>query len=230
MKSAIKKEKGKVDLFGEPVAGGKAGAPGRDSVRRTGRLCPSLFLSRFSFGQSRPVRRTLSRPGAPAFPPATGRGQLYQRQPRGPGAIAFAEQVDFALLFFYRAFHLASAGSGLPAIVRLYARLPHRALYFTAAGGGDLQLLRRALPDGGPCSSSCGLPPVSDRQVAKTKSASSSGSCSALTSIPDFVFATWRSDTGGKPQDELQAMEAVMPGWCDFMRDCTWATIRESAA
>ncbi|MRT51300.1 MULTISPECIES: iron-siderophore ABC transporter substrate-binding protein [Enterobacteriaceae] len=36
----------------------------------------------------------------------------------------------------------------------------------------------------------------------------------------DFVFATWRSDTGGKPQDELQAMEAVMPGWCDFMRAC----------
>ncbi len=32
----------------------------------------------------------------------------------------------------------------------------------------------------------------------------------------DFVFATWRSDTGGKPQDELQAMEGVMPGWCDF--------------
>jgi hypothetical protein len=30
-----------------------------------------------------------------------------------PGAIAFAEQVDFALLFFYRAFHLASAGSAL---------------------------------------------------------------------------------------------------------------------
>lgn len=36
----------------------------------------------------------------------------------------------------------------------------------------------------------------------------------------DFVFATWRSDTGGKPQDELKAMEAVMTGWCDFMRAC----------
>jgi ABC-type Fe3+-hydroxamate transport system, periplasmic component len=36
----------------------------------------------------------------------------------------------------------------------------------------------------------------------------------------DFVFATWRSDTGGKPQDELQAMEKVMPGWCNFMRAC----------
>lgn len=36
----------------------------------------------------------------------------------------------------------------------------------------------------------------------------------------DFVFATWRSDTGGKSQDELKAMEAVMPGWCDFMRAC----------
>ncbi|KAI3491549.1 hypothetical protein L1887_44170 [Cichorium endivia] len=30
----------------------------------------------------------------------------------------------------------------------------------------------------------------------------------------DFVFATWRGDTGGKPQDELAAMDAVMPGWC----------------
>ena len=36
----------------------------------------------------------------------------------------------------------------------------------------------------------------------------------------DYVFATWRSDTGGKPDDELKAMEAVMPGWCDFMRAC----------
>ncbi|HGK4671486.1 TPA: ABC transporter substrate-binding protein [Kluyvera georgiana] len=36
----------------------------------------------------------------------------------------------------------------------------------------------------------------------------------------DFVFATWRSDTGGKPQDELNEMEKVMPGWCDFMRAC----------
>ncbi|SNY74621.1 iron-siderophore ABC transporter substrate-binding protein [Enterobacter sp. CC120223-11] len=36
----------------------------------------------------------------------------------------------------------------------------------------------------------------------------------------DFVFATWRSDTGGKPEEELKAMEAVMPGWCDFMQAC----------
>lgn len=36
----------------------------------------------------------------------------------------------------------------------------------------------------------------------------------------DFIFATYRSDTGGKPQDERQAMEKVMPGWCDFMRAC----------
>ncbi|MEO3988531.1 iron-siderophore ABC transporter substrate-binding protein [Pseudocitrobacter cyperus] len=36
----------------------------------------------------------------------------------------------------------------------------------------------------------------------------------------DFIFATYRSDTGGKPQDELQAMDKVMPGWCDFMRAC----------
>ena len=36
----------------------------------------------------------------------------------------------------------------------------------------------------------------------------------------DFLFATWRSDTGGKSQDELNDMEKVMPGWCDFMRAC----------
>lgn len=36
----------------------------------------------------------------------------------------------------------------------------------------------------------------------------------------DFLFATWRSDTGGKPQDERNDMEKVMPGWCDFMRAC----------
>ena len=36
----------------------------------------------------------------------------------------------------------------------------------------------------------------------------------------DFVFATWRGDTGGKPQDELAAMEKVMPGWCQFLTAC----------
>ena len=36
----------------------------------------------------------------------------------------------------------------------------------------------------------------------------------------DFLFATWRSDTGGKPQDELNDMEKVMPGWCDFVQAC----------
>ena len=36
----------------------------------------------------------------------------------------------------------------------------------------------------------------------------------------DFVFATWRGDTGGKPQDELAAMDAVMPGWCQFLNAC----------
>lgn len=29
-----------------------------------------------------------------------------------------------------------------------------------------------------------------------------------------------RGDTGGKPQDELAAMEAVMPGWCQFLNAC----------
>ncbi len=36
----------------------------------------------------------------------------------------------------------------------------------------------------------------------------------------DFVFATWRGDTGGTPQDEMAAMDAVMPGWCDFLTAC----------
>ncbi|CAM7450237.1 MAG: ABC transporter substrate-binding protein [Enterobacteriaceae bacterium] len=36
----------------------------------------------------------------------------------------------------------------------------------------------------------------------------------------DFVFATWRGDTGGKPQDEMAAMDAVMPGWCNFLSAC----------
>lgn len=35
-----------------------------------------------------------------------------------------------------------------------------------------------------------------------------------------FVFATWRGDLGGKPQDELAAMEQVLPGWCQFLSAC----------
>jgi len=36
----------------------------------------------------------------------------------------------------------------------------------------------------------------------------------------DFVFATWRGDTGGKPQDEMTAMDIVLPGWCEFLTAC----------
>lgn len=36
----------------------------------------------------------------------------------------------------------------------------------------------------------------------------------------DFVFATWRGDTGGKPQDEIAAMDTVLPGWCEFLIAC----------
>ncbi|MCS3432652.1 ABC transporter substrate-binding protein [Klebsiella sp. BIGb0407] len=36
----------------------------------------------------------------------------------------------------------------------------------------------------------------------------------------DFVFTTWRGDTGGKPQDEMAAMDAVLPGWCEFLTAC----------
>ncbi|MBK0002440.1 iron-siderophore ABC transporter substrate-binding protein [Erwinia sp. S38] len=36
----------------------------------------------------------------------------------------------------------------------------------------------------------------------------------------DYIFDTWRSDTGGKPQEELDAMNAIMPGWCEFLNAC----------
>lgn len=36
----------------------------------------------------------------------------------------------------------------------------------------------------------------------------------------DYVFATWRGDTGGTPQDEIAAMDRVLPGWCDFLTAC----------
>lgn len=36
----------------------------------------------------------------------------------------------------------------------------------------------------------------------------------------DFIFDTWRADTGGKPGDEIADMNRVMPGFCDFLRAC----------
>lgn len=36
----------------------------------------------------------------------------------------------------------------------------------------------------------------------------------------DLVFDTWRGDTGGTPADEIAAMNAVMPGWCNFLTAC----------
>lgn len=36
----------------------------------------------------------------------------------------------------------------------------------------------------------------------------------------DFVFATWRGDTGGTPQDEVAAMDNILPGWCTFLTAC----------
>lgn len=36
----------------------------------------------------------------------------------------------------------------------------------------------------------------------------------------NFIFATWRGDTGGKPQDEIAAMNTVLPGWCEFLIAC----------
>ncbi|MBO0343914.1 ABC transporter substrate-binding protein [Roseibium limicola] len=36
----------------------------------------------------------------------------------------------------------------------------------------------------------------------------------------DFVFDTFRSDSGGGPADEIAAMEKVMPGYCAFLKAC----------
>ncbi|WP_233208977.1 ABC transporter substrate-binding protein [Erwinia sp. B116] len=36
----------------------------------------------------------------------------------------------------------------------------------------------------------------------------------------DFVFDTWRADTGGKPADEIADMNRVMPGFCEFLQAC----------
>jgi iron complex transport system substrate-binding protein len=36
----------------------------------------------------------------------------------------------------------------------------------------------------------------------------------------DFVFDTYRSDTGGLPQSEIAAMEKVLPGYCRFLKAC----------
>lgn len=35
-----------------------------------------------------------------------------------------------------------------------------------------------------------------------------------------LIFDTWRGDNGGQPVDELTAMNAVMPGWCQFLTAC----------
>lgn len=36
----------------------------------------------------------------------------------------------------------------------------------------------------------------------------------------DYVFDTWRADTGGKPADEIADMNRVIPGFCDFLKAC----------
>ncbi|TRW99380.1 ABC transporter substrate-binding protein [Paracoccus sp. M683] len=36
----------------------------------------------------------------------------------------------------------------------------------------------------------------------------------------DYIFAPYRSDTGGKPADEIAAMEALFPGFCQFLLAC----------
>lgn len=36
----------------------------------------------------------------------------------------------------------------------------------------------------------------------------------------DFIFDTFRSDTGGKPADEIAEMEKVLPGYCQFLTAC----------
>ncbi len=36
----------------------------------------------------------------------------------------------------------------------------------------------------------------------------------------DFIFDTYRADTGGRPQDEIDAMNQVMPDFCAVLRAC----------
>lgn len=36
----------------------------------------------------------------------------------------------------------------------------------------------------------------------------------------DFVFDAYRSDKGGKPADEVEAMEKVMSSYCEFLKAC----------
>ena len=36
----------------------------------------------------------------------------------------------------------------------------------------------------------------------------------------DYVFDTWRADTGGKAADEIADMNRVLPGFCDFLQAC----------
>jgi len=36
----------------------------------------------------------------------------------------------------------------------------------------------------------------------------------------DFIFDPYRSDTGASPQAEIDMMEAVMPGFCNFLQAC----------
>ena len=36
----------------------------------------------------------------------------------------------------------------------------------------------------------------------------------------DFVFDAYRSDKGGKPADEIEAMQKVMQGYCEFLAAC----------
>ncbi len=61
------------------------------------------------------------------------------------------------------------------------------------------------------------FPPLIERIPTVSALTSARNSCRSWTLI---LSSPRRSDTGGKPQDELQAMEGVMPGWCDFLRAC----------
>jgi len=36
----------------------------------------------------------------------------------------------------------------------------------------------------------------------------------------DFIFDAYRSDTGGTPADEIEEMQKLLPGYCDFLKAC----------
>ena len=60
-----------------------------------------------------------------------------------------------------------------------------------------------------------------DRVNAIPEGSAETLSAEALTDLDaDVIFMTYRTDRNQTPQDALDAMEALVPGWCDLMHAC----------